>query len=308
MSFCRIQSTFLLQLLIVVCRFVEHTYRTMSNLEQIQLFGEKQIRTAWNDAEEKWYFSVIDIIAALVDTDRPRKYWSDLKRKLIAEGSELSEKIGQLKMKSSDGKMYATDVADQEQLFRLVQSIPSPKVEPIKVWIARVASERIDEMIDPEISIDRAIEMYRRKGYSEEWINQRLQGQRERKKLTDEWKRVGVKEKQYAILTNAIYEVWSGMTAKEYKHLKGLKKENLRDNMTDTESALTTLAEVATREISQNEDPGTITHSIDIARRGGGVAKVAREALEDQLGRSIISSENAKTLNNPETPKEIEEQ
>lgn len=308
MSFCRIQSTFLLQLLIVVCRFVEHTYRTMSNLEQIQLFGEKQIRTAWNDAEEKWYFSVIDIIAALVDTDRPRKYWSDLKRKLIAEGSELSEKIGQLKMKSSDGKMYATDVADQEQLFRLVQSIPSPKVEPIKVWIARVASERIDEMIDPEISIDRAIEMYRRKGYSEEWINQRLQGKRERKKLTDEWKRVGVKEKQYAILTNAIYEVWSGMTAKEYKHLKGLKKENLRDNMTDTESALTTLAEVATREISQNEDPGTITHSIDIARRGGGVAKVAREALEDQLGRSIISSENAKTLNNPETPKEIEEQ
>ena len=280
----------------------------MSNLEQIQLFGEKQIRTAWNDAEEKWYFSVIDIIAALVETDRPRKYWSDLKRKLLAEGSELSEKIGQLKMKSSDGKMYATDVADQEQLFRLVQSIPSPKVEPIKLWIARVSSERIDEMIDPELSIDRAIDIYRRKGYSEEWINQRLQGKKERKKLTDEWKRVGVKEKQYAILTNAIYEVWSGMTAKEYKHLKGLKKENLRDNMTDTESALTTLAEVATREISQNEDPETIAHSINIARRGGGVAKVAREALEDQLGKSIISPKNAKTLNPTETPKEIEEQ
>lgn len=292
----------------VIRKYVETTYWLMSNLEQIQLFGEKQIRTAWNDAEEKWYFSVIDIIAALVETDRPRKYWSDLKRKLIAEGSELSEKIGQLKMKSSDGKMYATDVADQEQLFRLVQSIPSPKVEPIKLWIARVASERIDEIIDPEISIDRAIDMYRRKGYSEEWINQRLQGKKERKKLTDEWKRVGVKEKQYAILTNAIYEVWSGMTAKEYKHLKGLKKENLRDNMTDTESALTTLAEVATREISQNEDPATIAHSINIARRGGGVAKVAREALEDQLGRSIISSENAKTLNAPESPKEIEEQ
>jgi len=306
--FYRIQSIFLLQQKILFRRFVELTYMVMSNLEQIQLFGEKQIRTAWNDAEEKWYFSVIDIIAALVETDRPRKYWSDLKRKLLAEGSELSEKIGQLKMKSADGKMYATDVADQEQLFRLVQSIPSPKVEPIKLWIARVSSERIDEMIDPELSIDRAIDMYRRKGYSEEWINQRLQGKKERKKLTDEWKRVGVKEKQYAILTNAIYEVWSGMTAKEYKHLKGLKKENLRDNMTDTESALTTLAEVATREISQNEDPGTITHSIDIARRGGGVAKVAREALEDQLGRSIISSENAKTLNNPETPKEIEEQ
>ena len=308
MSFYRIQSVFLLQQKILFRRFVELTYMVMSNLEQIQLFGEKQIRTAWNDAEEKWYFSVIDIIAALVETDRPRKYWSDLKRKLLAEGSELSEKIGQLKMKSSDGKMYATDVADQEQLFRLVQSIPSPKVEPIKLWIARVSSERIDEMIDPELSIDRAIDIYRRKGYSEEWINQRLQGKKERKKLTDEWKRVGVKEKQYAILTNAIYEVWSGMTAKEYKHLKGLKKENLRDNMTDTESALTTLAEVATREISQNEDPETIAHSINIARRGGGVAKVAREALEDQLGKSIISPKNAKTLNPTETPKEIEEQ
>lgn len=308
MDFCRIQSNYLLQQKILFRRFVELTYMAMSNLEQIQLFGEKQIRTAWNDVEEKWYFSVIDIIAALVETDRPRKYWSDLKRKLLAEGSELSEKIGQLKMKSADGKMYATDVADQEQLFRLVQSIPSPKVEPIKLWIARVSSERIDEMIDPELSIDRAIDMYRRKGYSEEWINQRLQGKKERKKLTDEWKRVGVKEKQYAILTNAIYEVWSGMTAKEYKHLKGLKKENLRDNMTDTESALTTLAEVATREISQNEDPETIAHSINIARRGGGVAKVAREALEDQLGKSIISSKNAKTLNSTETPKEIEEQ
>jgi len=174
-------SIFLLHLATVICKFVETTYWLMSNLEQIQLFGEKQIRTAWNDAEEKWYFSVIDIIAALVETDRPRKYWSDLKRKLLAEGSELSEKIGQLKMKSSDGKMYATDVADQEQLFRLVQSIPSPKVEPIKLWIARVASERIDEIIDPEISIDRAIDMYRRKGYSEEWINQRLQGKKERK-------------------------------------------------------------------------------------------------------------------------------
>ncbi|MCI2133232.1 MAG: hypothetical protein LKK12_02480 [Bacteroidales bacterium] len=221
---------------------------------------------------------------------------------------ESSEIIGQLKMKSADGKMYSTDVADQEQLFRLVQSIPSPKVEPIKIWIAQVASERIDEMIDPEISIDRAIDMYRRKGYSEEWINQRLQGKKERKKLTDEWKRVGVKEKQYAILTNAIYEVWSGMSAKEYKHYKGLKKENLRDNMTDTESALTTLAEVATREISQNEDPATIAHNVDIAHRGGKVAKVAREALEEQLGRSVISQENAKTLNPSETIRQIDDQ
>lgn len=211
-------------------------------------------------------------------------------------------------MLAPDGKMRSTDVADQEQLFRLVQSIPSPKVEPIKIWIARVASERIDEMIDPEISIDRAIEIYRRKGYSEEWINQRLQGKKERKKLTDEWKRVGVKEKQYAILTNAIYEVWSGMTAKEYKHFKGLKKENLRDNMIDTESALTTLAEVATREISQNEDPASLQHSINIAHRGGSVAKIARRALEDQLGRSVISPENVKTLNAPEESKLIDDQ
>lgn len=280
----------------------------MGNQEQVQLFGDKRIRTSWNDAEEKWYFSVIDIIEAIVETDRPRKYWADLKKKLIKEGSEVSEKIGQLKMKAPDGKMRITDVADQEQLFRLIQSIPSPKVEPIKIWIARVASERIDEMIDPEISIDRAIDMYRRKGYSEEWINQRLQGKKERNKLTDEWKRVGVKEKQYAILTNAIYEVWSGMTAKEYKQFKGLKKENLRDNMTDTESALTTLAEVATREISQNEDPGTIAHSINIAHRGGRVAKVARKALEEQLGRSVISPENAKNLLAPESPNLIDEQ
>lgn len=280
----------------------------MGNQEQVQLFGDKRIRTSWNDAEEKWYFSVIDIIEAIVETDRPRKYWADLKKKLKKEGSEVSEKIGQLKMKAPDGKMRITDVADQEQLFRLIQSIPSPKVEPIKIWIARVASERIDEMIDPEISIDRAIDMYRRKGYSEEWINQRLQGKKERNKLTDEWKRVGVKEKQYAILTNAIYEVWSGMTAKEYKQFKGLKKENLRDNMTDTESALTTLAEVATRELSQNEDPGTIAHSINIAHRGGSVAKVARKALEEQLGRSVISPENAKNLLAPESPNLIDEQ
>lgn len=187
----------------------------MGNQDQIQFFGEKRIRTSWNDVEEKWYFSVVDIIKALVETARPRKYWADLKKKLVSEGSEVSDKIGQLKMLAPDGKMRSTDVADQEQLFRLVQSIPSPKVEPIKVWIAKVASERIDEMIDPELSIDRAIDIYRRKGYSEEWINQRLQGKKERKKLTDEWKRTGVKEKQYAILTNAIYEVWSGMTAKE---------------------------------------------------------------------------------------------
>ena len=272
----------------------------MSNQEQIQLFGNKKIRTAWDDAAEKWYFSIVDVVGTLTDSVDGRKYWNKLKQRLKEEGNETVTNCHQLKMQAADGKMRMTDVADQEQLFRLVQSIPSPKVEPIKSWIAKVASERIDETIDPEISINRAIDIYRRKGYSEEWINQRLQGKKERKKLTDEWKRVGVKEQQYAILTNAIYEVWSGMTAKEYKHFKGLKKENLRDNMTDTENALTSLAEVATREISRNEDPVNFQHSIDIAHRGGSVAKVARDALENQLGRSVISPENARTLIAPD--------
>ena len=280
----------------------------MSSQEQIQLFGNKKIRTAWDDAAEKWYFSIVDVVGALTDSVDGRKYWNKLKQRLKEEGNETVTNCHQLKMQAADGKMRMTDVADQEQLFRLVQSIPSPRVEPIKSWIAKVASERIDETIDPEISINRAIDIYRRKGYSEEWINQRLQGKKERKKLTDEWKRVGVKEQQYAILTNAIYEVWSGMTAKEYKHFKGLKKENLRDNMTDTENALTSLAEVATREISRNEDPVNFQHSIDIAHRGGSVAKVARDALENQLGRSVISPENARTLIAPdeEDPEQIE--
>lgn len=280
----------------------------MSNQEQIQLFGDKRIRTAWDDKKEVWYFSVIDIIEALVETDRPRKYWSDLKRKLKAEGSELSEKIGQLKMRSTDGKMYATDVADQEQLFRLIQSIPSPKAEPIKLWIAKVANERIDETIDPEIAINRAIETYRKKGYSEEWIKERVFQIRDRKDLTDEWKRVGVKDAQYAILTNEIYKAWSDMSAKQYRQHKGLTKENLRDNMTATENALTRLGEVATREISQNENPATFKQSQDIARRGGGVARVARNELERQLGRSVISEANAKQLLQQSPVSEIDEQ
>ena len=280
----------------------------MSNQEQIQLFGNKKIRTAWDDAAEKCYFSIVYVVGALTDSVDPTAYGRKLKQRLKVEGNQTVTNCHGLKMMAPDGKMRMTDVADQEQLFRLVQSIPSPKVEPIKSWIAKVASERIDETIDPEISINRAIDIYRRKGYSEEWINQRLQGKKERKKLTDEWKRVGVKEQQYAILTNAIYEVWSGMTAKEYKHFKGLKKENLRDNMTDTENALTSLAEVATREISRNEDPVNFQHSIDIAHRGGSVAKVARDALENQLGRSVISPENARTLIAPdeEDPEQIE--
>lgn len=210
-------------------------------------------------------------------------------------------------MKSSYGLMYSSELVDQVLLFSIVQSIPSLKVESIK-RIAQVANDRIDEMIDPESSIDRANNMYHLKRYSEEWINQILQGKKERKKLTDEWKSVGVTENQYAILTNAIYEVWSGMSAKEYKHCKVLKKENLRNSMTETKSAITALAKVATREISQNEDPATIAHSVDIAHRGGKVAKVAREALEEQLGRSVISQENAKTLTPSETIRQIDDQ
>ena len=273
----------------------------MSNHDQIQLFGDKKIRTLWDDEQEKWYFSIIDIIEALVETDRPRKYWADLKAKLKKEGSELSEKIGQLKLLSTDGKAYKTDVADQEQMFRLIQSIPSPKAEPVKQWIARVASERIDETVDPERAVRRAIETYQKHGYNDAWIKERIEQIEERKSLTDEWKRVGiVKELQYAILTNDIYQAISDMTAKQYRAYKGLKgKANLRDNMTETENALTRIGEIATREISQNEDPKTFEHSRDIAKRGGGVARAARNELEKQLGRSIISKQNAQDINQP---------
>lgn len=273
----------------------------MSNHDQIQIFGDKKIRTLWDEKQEKWYFSIIDIIEALVETDRPSKYWNDLKKKLQAEGSELSEKIGKLKMVSADGKSRPTDVADQEQMFRLIQSIPSPKAEPVKQWIAKVASERIDETVDPERAVRRAIETYQKHGYDDAWIKERIEQIEERKSLTDEWKRVGiVKELQYAILTNDIYQAISDMTAKQYRAYKGLKgKANLRDNMTETENALTRIGEIATREISKNEDPKTFEHSRDIAKRGGGVARAARNELEKQLGRSVISSKNAMDINHP---------
>lgn len=273
----------------------------MSNHDQIQLFGDKKIRTLWDDNLEKWYFSIIDIIQALVETDRPSKYWNDLKKKLQAEGSELSEKIGKLKMVSADGKSRPTDVADQEQMFRLIQSIPSPKAEPVKQWIAKVASERIDETVDPERAVRRAIETYQKHGYNDAWIKERIEQIEERKSLTDEWKRVGiVKELQYAILTNDIYQAISDMNAKQYKAFKGLKgKANLRDNMTETENALTRIGEIATREISQNEDPKTFEHSRDIAKRGGGVARAARNELEKQLGRSVISKQNSLDMTHP---------
>jgi len=269
----------------------------MSVNNTIQVFDEKQVRTAWDADQEKWYFSIIDVIAALTGTDRPRKYWNDLKTKLLKEGSELSDKIGQLKMPAEDGKMRMTDVADTEQLFRLIQSIPSPKAEPFKQWLAQVGRERLDEMQDPEITIDRALEQYLRLGYSENWINQRLKSIEIRKELTDEWKRRGLKEGvQFATLTDIITKAWAGNTTKEYKVLKGLKKENLRDNMTNTELILNMLAEASTKDISQATDPETFEDSKEVARQGGNVAKVARLELEARTGKKVVTGLNAKKV------------
>ena len=268
----------------------------MKKESTISIFEQKQVRTHWDEEKELWYISVIDVIEVLTGTDRPRKYWNDLKTKLKKEGSELSEKIGQLKMQSSDGKFYKTDVADTEQIFRLIQSIPSPKAEPFKLWLARLASERLDEMQDPEITIDRALEQYMQLGYSENWINQRLKSIEIRKELTDEWKKRGLKEGiQFATLTDIITKAWSGNTTKEYKILKGLKKENLRDNMTNTELILSMLAEASTKDISQTENPETFEESSKIAKRGGNVANVARLELETQTGKKVVTSVNAKT-------------
>ena len=268
----------------------------MKKENAVKIFEHKQVRTHWDEEKELWYISVIDVIEVLTGTDRPRKYWNDLKTKLKKEGSELSEKIGQLKMQSSDGKFYKTDVADTEQIFRLIQSIPSPKAEPFKLWLARLASERLDEMQDPEITIDRALEQYMQLGYSENWINQRLKSIEIRKELTDEWKKRGLKEGiQFATLTDIITKAWSGNTTKEYKILKGLKKENLRDNMTNTELILSMLAEASTKDISQTENPETFEESSKIAKRGGNVANVARLELETQTGKKVVTSMNAKT-------------
>ncbi len=265
----------------------------------IKLFEQKQVRSIWNDAEEKWYFSVIDVIQVLTETERPRKYWSDLKAKLKKEGSELSEKIGQLKMQSSDGKFYNTDIADTEQLFRLIQSIPSPKAEPFKLWIAKVARERIDEIEDPEIGIDRLMETYLKKGYSKEWINQRLKSIEIRKELTDEWENSGVqKGQEFAILTDEITKAWSGLSVKEYKKHKDLKKENLRDNMTNLELVLNMLAEATTTEISKEKKPKTFTENKKIAKQGGTIAGNTRKEIEEKTGKKIVSKLNAKQLGN----------
>ena len=269
----------------------------MEQQNAIQLFEDKKVRTLWDAEQEKWYLSIIDVIEILTGSPRPRKYWNALKTKLNAEGSELSQKLGQLKMQSADGKFYLTDVADTEQLFRLIQSIPSPKAEPFKLWLAKVAAERLDEMQDPELSIDRALEQYLQLGYSENWINQRLKSIEIRKELTDEWKSKGLKEGvQFATLTDIITKAWSDKTTKEYKILKGLKKENLRDNMTNTELILNMLAEASTKDISQAVNPKGFDESKTVARQGGNVAKVALKELEAKTGKKVVTALNAKSI------------
>ena len=267
----------------------------MSKQTEIKIFDDKQVRTHWDSEQEKWFMSITDVIEILTGTDRPRKYWSDLKSKLKKEGSELSEKIGQLKMEAEDGKMRMTDVADTEQLFRLIQSIPSPKAEPFKLWLAQVAAERLDEMQDPELSIDRALEQYLKLGYTESWINQRLKSIEIRKELTDEWKSRGLKEgQQFATLTDIITKAWTGKTTKEYKVFKGLKKENLRDNMTNTELILNMLAEASTKDISAAVEPKDFEQSKNVAQQGGNVARVALKELESKTGKKVVSISNAK--------------
>jgi hypothetical protein len=266
-------------------------------MKNIKLFESKKVRTHWDDVQESWYFSIIDVIAILTNSPRPRKYWNALKTKLQSEGSELSQIVGQLKMKAEDGKMRETDVANTEQLFRLIQSIPSPKAEPFKRWLAKVASERLDEMQDPELSIDRALENYMNLGYAENWINQRLKSIEIRKELTDEWRKRGLKEgQQFATLTDIITNAWAGKSTKEYKILKGLKKENLRDNMSNTELILNMLAEASTKDISTATNPKTYEESKEVAKQGGNVAKVALIELEAKTGSKVVSSINAKSL------------
>ena len=261
----------------------------------IKVFEEKKVRTLWDSETEEWYFSVVDVVAVLTDSENPRRYWSDLKRKLNKEGSQLYEEIVQLKMLSSDGKYYKTDVATTQQLFRLIQSIPSPKAEPFKQWMAQVAKERLDQMQDPELSIEQAMSDYKRLGYSDNWINQRLKSIEIRKELTDEWKRRGLQEGvQFATLTDIIYQSWADKTAKEYKQFKGLKKENLRDNMTNKELVLNMLAELSAKEISESTQPETFSGHKDVARRGGNIAREARLRLEEETGKPVISPLNAK--------------
>lgn len=276
----------------------------MADQNEIQLFDGKQVRYVWDEEQEKYFFSVVDVIQVLTDSTTPRRYWSDLKRKLAAEGSEMYEKIVQLKLPSSDGKSYLTDVADTEQVFRLIQSVPSKKAEPFKLWLAALGQERMNQLQDPELSIEQAIKDYRRLGYSEDWINQRIKTIEIRKGLTDEWQRGGMKEEHdYAILTDIISRAWSGMTTREYKKYKGLRKESLRDNMTNVELMLNGLAEAAATELSKRENPKGFAENANIAQRGGDVAHVARERLEQELGDTVISDKRALNFTNP--PEEL---
>ncbi|MFW0862380.1 MAG: BRO family protein [Candidatus Komeilibacteria bacterium] len=263
----------------------------------IVLFDQKQVRRHWDEDKELWYFSIVDIIGILTDSPRPRKYWNALKFKLKDEGSELSHKVGQLKLKSSDGKKYLTDVVDTETLLRLIQSIPSPKAEPLKLWLAKVGYERIEETEDPELAINRAMQTYLKKGYSKEWINQRLKTIEVRKDLTDEWQERGVKEGlEFAILTNEITKAWSGKSIKAYKKLKGLKKQNLRDNMSNMELVLNMLAEVTTTEISKEKKPKTFIQNKKVANEGGSVAGIARKEVEKKTGKSVVTSKRQKRI------------
>ncbi len=265
----------------------------------LKLFNEKQIRTQWHDQEEKWYFSIVDVVGVLTESENSNNYWKVLKSRLRKEGSELVTNCNQLKMQSSDGKFYKTDVADTEQLFRLIQAIPSPKAEPFKLWLAKIGRERIDELEDPEIGIDRLMETYYKKGYSKEWINQRIKSIEIRKELTDEWDQRGVKKGQeYAILTDEITKAWSGLTTKQYKKIKDLKKENLRDHMTNLELVLNMLAEASTTEISKDKQPKNFTENKIVDQKGGKVAKAARQQLEKTTGKKVVSKLNAKHLEN----------
>ena len=266
----------------------------MTQKQSIQLFEERNVRTIWDDVQEKWYFSVVDVIAILTDSPTPRNYWKVLKNRLKKEGNESVTNCNQLKLLAADGKRYLSDVADQEQLFRIIQSVPSPKAEPFKQWMAKVASDRLDQMQDPELSIQQAIADYARLGYSDKWINQRIRSIEVRKELTDEWKRAGVEEgQQYASLTNIITQAWSGKTVGEYKRHKGLHKESLRDNMTNLELTLNTLAEITTAELHKQSNPQGFRASAKVAKEGGAIAGNARKEIEGRLGHSIISSAKA---------------
>lgn len=267
----------------------------MTKSESLKIFEEQKVRTVWDDDSEKWYFSVVDVVAVLTDNDYQgaRNYWKVLKNRLAQEGNQPVTNCNRLKMRATDGKMRFTDVADTESMFRIIQSIPSPKAEPFKLWMAQVASDRLDQMQDPELSINQAMADYKRLGYSDAWINQRLKSIEIRKELTDEWQRSGVLDRQYATLTDIITRQWSGMTTRQYKSHKGLKKESLRDNMTNLELSLNSLAEAATTEISKQQNPRGMAANIKVAQSGGDVAKAARSTLEAKLGRTIISSKKA---------------